>query len=94
MAFRCGRQLGFSALPPSAVYRHYADESSLLNEAQTWEQLEIVKRNLLSGLRNEDVLVAPPTEVPIDPESQMKRLTRSFISMRHCPNIFSIDAAY
>jgi AcrR family transcriptional regulator len=50
-----------------------------MNEAQTWEQLELVKRNLLSGLRNEDVLVAPPTEVQIDPESQMKRLKRSFI---------------
>jgi AcrR family transcriptional regulator len=49
-----------------------------MSEAQLWEQLEVVKSNLLAGLRNEDVLVAPKTEVHIDPQSKAKRLKRSF----------------
>jgi AcrR family transcriptional regulator len=49
-----------------------------MTEAQLWEQLELVKSNLLSGLRNENVLVAPKTAVRIDPVSKTKKLKRSF----------------
>jgi AcrR family transcriptional regulator len=49
-----------------------------MSEAELWEQLEVVKGNLLSGLRNEDVLIAPKTEAQIDPQSKTKKLKRSF----------------
>jgi AcrR family transcriptional regulator len=49
-----------------------------MSEAQLWQQLEMVKSNLLSGLRNEDVLVAPKTVVQVDPASNAKSIKRSF----------------
>ncbi|MDA9218759.1 TetR/AcrR family transcriptional regulator [Burkholderiaceae bacterium] len=62
---------GVSSLAVSGAFRS-------MNEAELWEQLEVVKSNLLGGLRNEDVLVAPKTEVHIDLQSKAKRLKRSF----------------
>ncbi|WP_296680496.1 TetR/AcrR family transcriptional regulator [Novosphingobium sp.] len=61
---------GVSALAASGAFRGK-------DEAQMWEQLEIVKRNLLSGLRNEDVLNAPSTVMEIDPVTLIRTLKRS-----------------
>jgi AcrR family transcriptional regulator len=48
-----------------------------LSEVQLWGQLEQVKRNLLLGLRNEEVLVAPPTRSHVDPQSKRRTLRRA-----------------
>jgi AcrR family transcriptional regulator len=62
---------GISCLAVSGAF-------SAMSEAQLWGQLEIVKSNLLGGLRNEELLVAPKTQVHVDPLSKTKRLKRSF----------------
>jgi hypothetical protein len=62
---------GIACLAVSGAFRG-------MDAAQLWEQLEVVKSNLLSGLRNEEALVAPKTEFQIDPISKIKRLKRAF----------------